>query len=335
MTTYLNSLNQALRELLKEDEGVYIAGEDVRDPYGGAFKVTKNLSLDFSDKVLTTPISEAAIVGMATGMAMRGLRPIVEIMFGDFITLAMDQLINHSAKFSMMYALKVNVPLVVRTPMGGGRGYGPTHSQSLEKIFFGIPGLSVVAPSHFHNPGDLLKNAVLKDDNPVLFIEHKSLYSAKLILKNRTSLKMSIQSDNNNYPTVIIRNYDNENMNPDVILITYGGLSLLIEDIMQRMFQEEIRIITILPSLISKPPLKIINGAIRGCKNVITIEEGTKGFNWGSEIESLLYESLGDDCPKIYRIAAANSIIPAARHLENAVLPSVESIENIILEVVS
>ena len=157
MTIYLNSLNQALRELLKENKGVYIIGEDIRDPYGGAFKVTKGLSLDFPDRVLNTPISEAAIVGIATGMAMRGLKPIVEIMFGDFITLAADQIVNHATKFNMMYANKVNVPLVIRTPMGGGRGYGPTHSQSLEKYFLGVPGLSVIAPSHFHNPGELLK----------------------------------------------------------------------------------------------------------------------------------------------------------------------------------
>jgi len=268
-------------------------------------------------------------------MAMRGLKPIVEIMFGDFITLAADQIVNHATKFNMMYANKVNVPLVIRTPMGGGRGYGPTHSQSLEKYFLGVPGLSVIAPSHFHNPGELIKHAVLKDNNPVLFIEHKGLYAVKLELESKMPLKISTKYENNNYPTVIVRNYENENIDPDVILITYGGTSILIENIMQQMFYEEIKITTILPSLISKPSLKIIKESIRSCKNVITIEEGTESFNWGAEIGSLLYENLGNNCPKIYRVSATNTIIPAAKHLENALLPSAESIENIILEVLS
>ena len=129
------------------DERVILMGEDILDPYGGAFKVTRGLSSAFPDRVLAAPISEAGMVGAAAGMALRGLRPGVEIMFGDFLTLAADQLINHIAKFRWMYNDQVRVPLVVRTPMGGRRGYGPTHSQTLEKLFLGIPGLTVLAPS--------------------------------------------------------------------------------------------------------------------------------------------------------------------------------------------
>src|SRR5512136_3421232 len=180
MTIVLESLNSALHHAMENDERVYVIGEDILDPYGGAFKVTRGLSTKFPGRVLTTPISEAAIAGLAGGMALRGLRPVAELMFGDFVTLIADQLVNHAAKFRWMYNDNVHVPVVVRTPMGGRRGYGPTHSQSLEKMFLGVPGLKVVAPNSLGNPGDLLL-AAIADDDPVLFIEHKLLYTRPLI----------------------------------------------------------------------------------------------------------------------------------------------------------
>src|SRR5512137_2746142 len=176
MLTVLESLNEALHHAMENDARVYVFGEDILDPYGGAFKVTRGLSTKFPERVLTTPISEAGIVGVATGMALRGLRPVVEIMFGDFVTLIADQLVNHAAKFRWMYNEQVSVPLVVRTPMGGRRGYGPTHSQTLEKLFLGIPGLRVLAPCALGDPGELLMKAILEDNDPVLFVENKLLY---------------------------------------------------------------------------------------------------------------------------------------------------------------
>ena len=176
MITTVESLNQGLHRAFAEDERVYMLGEDILDPYGGAFKVTRGLSSAYPERVLTTPISEAGITGLATGMAMRGLRPVVEIMFGDFLPLIADQIINHMAKFRWMYNEQVRVPLVIRTPMGGRRGYGPTHSQTLEKLFLGIPGIKTLALTSLENPGQQLYNAILKEDNPILFIENKLLY---------------------------------------------------------------------------------------------------------------------------------------------------------------
>ena len=123
MQTVLESLNQALHKALASDERVYVLGEDILDPYGGAFKVTQGLSTAFPDRTITTPVSEAGIFGVATGMALRGLRPVVEIMFGDFITLIADQLINHAAKFRYIYNEQLSVPIVIRVPMCGSRGY--------------------------------------------------------------------------------------------------------------------------------------------------------------------------------------------------------------------
>ena len=169
----VHELNKALHELFERRDDVYLLGEDLLDPYGGAFKVSQGLSTRWPERVITTPISEASLVGLSAGMALRGLRPILEIMFGDFIALGYDQIVNGISKFREMYDDQVQVPLVVRLPMGGGRGYGPTHSQSLEKALLGVPNVTVVAMSEYHNVGGLLSDAV-DDDEPVFFIENKA-----------------------------------------------------------------------------------------------------------------------------------------------------------------
>ena len=138
MPRYVSSLNKSLHFLFDNHESVYLIGEDILDPYGGAFKVSSGLSSKYPERVISTPISEAGIVGAATGMAMRGLKPIVELVFGDFIALAADQIINHASKYNGIYNGQVTVPLVIRTPVGGRRGYGPTHSQSLEAFFMSV-----------------------------------------------------------------------------------------------------------------------------------------------------------------------------------------------------
>src|SRR5262245_31407911 len=168
-------LNETLHSIFGSRDDVVLFGEDILDPYGGAFKVTAGLSDAYPDRVLTTPISEASLFGVAAGMALRGRRPILEIMFGDFVALGLDQVVNGIAKFREMYDDQVTVPLVVRTPMGGRRGYGPTHSQSLEKLLLGIPNICVVATSEVHDLRDLLVHAV-EDDRPVFLIENKLMY---------------------------------------------------------------------------------------------------------------------------------------------------------------
>ena len=148
------------------DRDVILIGEDLLDPYGGAFKVSRGLSTRFPDQVFSTPIAEAGIVGLSNGLALAGMRPVAEIMFADFVTLAADQLINFAAKFHAMYGGKVACPLTVRLVSGGGRGYGPTHSQSLEGLFCGVPGLRVIALSRRHDPAELLGQAVLPRRQP-------------------------------------------------------------------------------------------------------------------------------------------------------------------------
>jgi len=330
--TYLGSLNQALFDLLSNDKSVYILGEDILDPYGGAFKVTKGLSTKYPDRVIPTPISEASMIGIALGMAMQGLKPIVEIMFGDFITLGADQIINHASKFAKMYSGKMSLPLVIRTPMGGNRGYGPTHSQTLEKIFLGIPNVDVVSPSHFHSPSEILKKVVLKNSNPTLFIEHKLLYAKKLIREDTDFLyHHEIKSAKEKYPSIVVKNY--EDNKPDIILVTYGGNSRLIESVMREMFEEEIQVCSYLPSDLNNFYIEPIKKEIESCKKIITIEEGTKGFDWGAEISSQIYSNFENIDLHIERIAADKSILPASRELEKNILPSEQKISEKIFEV--
>src|SRR3954451_4162331 len=168
------SINAALHDALADDPALYLLGEDVLDPYGGAFKVTRGLSTRFPRQVLTTPISEGGIVGVAGGLALAGDRAIVEIMFSDFVTLAFDQIVNFAAKSVSMYGRRVAMPVIVRCPTGGGRGYGPTHSKSLQKHFIGVPNLSVHEVSPFHH-NDTVLTRLLAGGAPALLFEDKVL----------------------------------------------------------------------------------------------------------------------------------------------------------------
>ncbi len=173
---YREALNQALREEMERDPAVLLVGEDLREPWGGTFKVTEGLSTEFGDdRVLNTPISENGIVGVALGAALMGLRPVAELMFLDFAFLAMDQIANQVAKIRYMTGGQVKVPLVIRMPGGGYKNAAAQHSQSLESLFAHIPGLLVAMPASPADAKGLLKTAIRLDD-PVIFIEHKSMY---------------------------------------------------------------------------------------------------------------------------------------------------------------
>ncbi|MDD2733777.1 MAG: transketolase C-terminal domain-containing protein [Desulfuromonadaceae bacterium] len=330
---YLHELNAALLDAMESDSRVYLMGEDILDPYGGAFKVTAGLSSRFPERVIGTPISEACITGIGVGMALRGLIPIIEIMFGDFLTLAADQIINHAAKFRKMYNSQVSVPMVIRTPMGGGRGYGPTHSQSLEKMFLGIPGLNVVSPSIFHNVRELLRYAIFEDKDPTLFIEHKLLYSTPLQSSNSYFSVESIPTSSG-FPVAVVNNFDHGT--PDVTIVSYGGSSRLLIDIMKSMRDEEIKISACYPSLISNGIAPCITKYASLSQRVIIIEEGAGPFGWGAEIASQIYDQVGSRLVQsIRRIQTANAVIPSSKELEYTILPNRESIERAIEEVLT
>lgn len=329
MPTVLESLNAALHRAFAADERVLLLGEDVLDPYGGAFKVTRGLSSAYPERVLTTPISEAGIVGVAAGMALRGYRPVVEIMFGDFITLIADQVINHASKFRWMYNDQVQVPLVIRTPMGGRRGYGPTHSQTLEKLFLGAPGLGVVSPTHVGDPGRLLEQIILETQDPVLFVENKLLY---LLPVNGGLDDLELQS--------ITPRHEKGNLSyrlsipcpqyrlsvkgapaPALSLVAYGYMAELSRQAMLKLAYEH----EIFTELLIPTDLKAFEPSL-STSRLLVIEEGTLTLGWGAEVLSRTVEALGSRLSIAHRLAARDLPIPASGALEALVLPGVADI---------
>jgi pyruvate/2-oxoglutarate/acetoin dehydrogenase E1 component len=338
MTTVLESLNAALDSVLANDPHVFLLGEDILDPYGGAFKVTHGLSSKYPHRVLATPVSEAGIVGVATGMALRGLRPVVEIMFGDFLALAADQLVNHAAKFRWIYNDRARVPLVVRTPMGGRRGYGPTHSQSLEKLFLGIPGLKVVAPAPFGDPGGLLVQAILEDDEPVLFVENKLLYLLPIFQPDdQDDLDLSELSQAGaqlpawqdvstpDYP--LYRLALRQAPAPHVTMVAYGYMAELCRQALLRLaYEEEIIAELFIPTQLAPIRLGPVLESARRTGRLLAVEEGSLTSGWGSEVLARAAESFGPALHASRRVAALDLPIPASFAFESAILPDLDEI---------
>ena len=244
-----------------------------------------------------------------------------------------DQIVNHITKFASMYP-GVEVPLVIRTPMGGGRGYGATHSQTLEKMYLGVPGLRVVAPGLAHDPGKILKKAVLSDKSPVLFIENKGLYGRELIVNGSGDLMVEEHYSEDGYPLSVVRNM--KAGRPDVVILAYGGASRSVIDLMAHYVEEEISIKALFPSLINSFDKERIEKELRECANIIICEEGSGGFNWGSELSSLIYERMHRKLRRpILRLSAENDIIPCARELEDKVLFNENKLEQAIMELLS
>jgi pyruvate/2-oxoglutarate/acetoin dehydrogenase E1 component len=302
---------------------VLVVGEDLLDPYGGAFKVSKGLSSRFPERVIPTPISEAGIVGVGIGLALRGFRPVLEIMFGDFITLIADQLINQASKITSMYNRPISLPIVVRTPMGGRRGYGPTHSQSLEKLYFGIPGLDVVGVSNVHHPGKMLSQIVTHTDVPTLFIENKSLYSTPLLNENELFNRYGLKKETNEniVPTVILT-HDNE---PDITFITYGGMTPLVIEAIDFLHREEDLSCEILVvHRISPLDVEPLINSVKKTRRTVVVEEGITDWGWGAEVLAMLAIVEYEAPPQ--RVGAGRYPIPVCRHLEDKILPQVDDI---------
>jgi pyruvate/2-oxoglutarate/acetoin dehydrogenase E1 component len=344
MTTVLESLNLALHDALASDERVIMMGEDILDPYGGAFKVSRGISTAFPERTFTTPVSEAGFMGVAIGMALRGLRPVVEIMFGDFLTLIADQVINHASKFRYMYNGQVSVPLVIRTPMGGRRGYGPTHSQTLEKHYLGTPGLRVLAVNNLDDPGKLLTQAILQDDDPVLFIENKILYSKSVLDKKEisdfiiTTYKSQPQSDNifsgDDYaPAFHLQLKDAPE--PQLTIAAYGFMADLGRQAVLRLaYEDEIFVDLVIMTQLSPFKIDPIYEAVRKTHRLLVVEEGTYTMGWGAEILARSMENFGDEIFKVQRVASLDTPIPASRPLENSVLPDIGDIINAVKKMV-
>jgi 2-oxoisovalerate dehydrogenase E1 component len=321
-------LNRALHYLFENHPDVYLLGEDILDPYGGAFKVSTGLSSRWPNRVLTTPISEAAIVGIANGMALRGMRPIVEIMFGDFVTLCADQIINYATKFRQMYDDHVRCPIVIRTPMGGRRGYGPTHSQTMERLFMSVSGLTILAPSRLHDLGAALIHATLQSEDPTLFVENKVMYGETFTppQDGRVGLFACRELGAAPLQTIALSLTDFEYS--DVTVLCYGGMaSIAMQAAEELLIEHEISCELIVPCRIKPLSLDGIDDALARSGRLVVMEEGPLTGGWGAEVAARAQEQFWTRLRgPIKRIAARDGIIPSTRALEDVVLPGKDEI---------
>lgn len=327
---------EALRDQFSQNDKTILIGEDIQDTteyteksYGGAFKVTRDLSTLFPERVRNTPISEAAIVGVGTGLAISGYRPIVEIMFGDFMTLTLDQLLQHAAKFYAMYNGKVNVPLVVRTPMGGKRGYGPTHSQSIERFFLGIPGLTVVALNHRISPANIYRTIFERINHPALVIENKILYTRSL--NRRIPSGYELTATKGDFPVFRL---SPTQLQADVTVLCYGGMLEEAEQAVVEAFDElEVLGEVICPTLLHPYDPSVLMESVIETGKLVVVEEGNNFAAFGSEAIAAL---MADGAPALtIRRLGYNGVIPCSLEGEMNSLPGVADIKQAIKELVN
>lgn len=322
-------INQGFKTLMAERDDIAFIGEDVLSPYGGAFKIAKDLSDLHPERVLSTPISEASIVGIGTGLALSGFQPLVEIMFGDFLTLGFDQLLNHATKFRTMYGRDLPVPVVVRAPMGGYRGYGPTHSQSIEKHFMGIPHLDVLALNQRVCPRSLYQAIYADLREPTLVIENKVLYTEPL--KESAIAGYQLQLSDERYPCLRI-SPDGER--PQLTIVCYGYMLTLVEAALDIAFDEhEIVCEVLCPTQIAPLRIDAMASSLRTTQRLLTVEEGVLSHGFGSEVIARCVEA-GAPIVRCKKLGIAG-IIPASAEAELQVLPSITAIVDAIIEVAS
>ncbi len=311
--TYKQAIQEALREEMRRDERVFLLGEDI-GVYGGAFGVTLGLIEEFGKaRVRDTPISELGIVGAAAGAALMGMRPVVEIMFMDFSTLALDQLANQAAKLRFMFGGKARVPMVLRAPQGAGTGAAAQHSQSLEALFVHFPGLKVAMPSTPADAKGLLK-AAIRDDNPVVFIEHKLLYNRKGPVPDGEHL-------------VPLGKAEIKRAGRDITVIAISNMVPKALEAAEALATEGIAMEVVDPRTLVPLDEATILDSVRRTGRVLIAHEACRTGGVGAEILSRIVEGGFDylDAP-VRRIAGRDLPIPYSKELERQVIPQVEDI---------
>ena len=308
---YVRAITEALREEMARDEAVFVVGEDVAYP-GGSFSATRGLLEEFGERrVKDTPISESAIVGLALGAATQGLRPVAEIMFMDFLAVCMDQIVNQVAKARYMFGGQYRLPMVIRTPCGGGLNAGPQHSQCLEAWFAHVPGLKVVMPATPYDVKGLLKSAI-RDDNPVLFVENKALYGLKGEIPEEEYL-------------VPIGQADVKRPGRDVTVVATSRMVHQSLEAAQTLAQEGIEAEVIDLMTITPLDQETIFKSVEKTSKLVIAHEAVKAFGIGAEISAMVCEEMVDclDGP-ILRVGAPYTPVPFSP--ESFYLPKAEDV---------
>ena len=318
LTTYLEAIRQGIWEEMERDESVFVLGEDV-GIYGGAFKITNGMLEKFGERrVVDTPISESGIVGAAIGAALMGMRPVAEMQFADFISCGFDQITNFAAK--CRYRWGAPVPIVIRGPSGGGVHGGPFHSQNPEMYFVHTPGLKVVCPSTAYDAKGLIKSAI-RDNDPVLYFEHKFLYRR---------IKEELPSEDF---TVPIGKAITRRKGRDISVITYGAMVYIALDAAKELEKQGIDLEVLdLRSLLPYDREAVLESAKKTSK-VILLHEDTRIGGFAGELAALIAEEAFDylDGP-IRRITAPDTPVPYSPPLEEFFLPKVSDVVRVARE---
>jgi acetoin:2,6-dichlorophenolindophenol oxidoreductase subunit beta len=317
-TRYVKAIAEALSEEMARDENVFVIGEDVGGP-GGAFGATKGLLETFGERrVKDTPISESAIIGLAIGAAAQGLRPVVEIMFMDFLTVCMDQIVNQMAKMRYMFGGIYKLPLVLRAPCGGGLNAGPQHSQCLESWFAHIPGLKVVMPATPYDVKGLLKTSI-RDDNPILFIENKALYALKGEIPEEEYL-------------IPIGKADVKRAGKDVTVVATSRMVHQALEAAKTLSNEGIDVEVIDLRTINPLDKETIFKSVEKTSKLVIAHEAVKAFGIGAEIAAMVCEEMIDclDAP-VLRVGAP--FVPVPFNLEKFYLPNSEDVVKAVKKV--
>ena len=322
--TYAQALNDALREEMHLDDRVIVLGEDVSiwGDGGGVFAVTRGLQAEFGPvRVRDTPISEEGIVAISVGAALTGLRPVVELMYFDFVTLAMEPLVNQAAKLRYMFGGQVSVPMVLRSSLGSSGGKAAQHSQSLESWFVHVPGLKVVLPSTPHDAKGLLK-AAIRDDNPVVFLEHKMLYS----------LRGEVPAAEYVVPLGVAAT---RRRGRDATVVANQAMLLKVLAVAGRLAAEGIELEVIDPRTLVPLDVETIVESVRRTHRLLVCHEAVERGGWGAEVAMSVMPLVFDhlDAP-IGRLGAAPVPVPFSEPLEEAVLPAEADIERAVRDLV-
>ena len=322
--TYLEAIREAMQQMMRTNPDVYLIGEDVAE-YGGAFGVSVGMLEEFGkERVRNSPISEDALIGVAIGSAVTGMRPIAEIMFSDFITIAMDEIANQAAKIRYQFGGKATVPMVIRTAGGGGTGAASQHSQSLEALVAHIPGLKVVMPSTPYDAKGLLI-ASIRDNNPVIFIEHKLLYKNK---KYTSNVPMEIYE-------IPLGVGEVKREGSDITIVSTAFMVQKSIEVAEELKNEKgVECEVVDPRTLRPLDIDLILGSVKKTGRLVCVEEACSFGGFMGEVVSQVVEKGFDwlDAP-ILRIAGRNCPVPYSIVLENEMIPSHERIKRGILRV--
>jgi 2-oxoisovalerate dehydrogenase E1 component beta subunit len=321
--SYLEAIREALVEEMRRDSKVFVLGEDV-GAYGGAFGATRELIAEFGEeRVIDTPISESAIVGISIGAAIRGYRPVAEMQFADFISCGFDQIVNQAATLRYRYGGRAAVPIVIRAPSGGNVGGGLYHSQNPEAWFVHRPGLKVVAPSTAYDAKGLLK-AAIRDDNPVVYFEHKYLYRRA---------KGPVPGEDEIVP---IGEAATRREGSDATILTYGAMVTPSLEAADRLSKEGTEAEVIDLRTLSPLDKPAIFRSVEKTNRVLVVHEDVKTLGLGAELSAILMEERFDrlDAP-VMRVTYPDTHCPFSQPLEQANLPNAEKVIEALRRLVS